>query len=100
MFSGLSALKLTSFQLFVKGTVRHLWDATKSRYTCFQAMARFGLVGVSVGILLGLLMTAQLFLETYNFGFGIDHDSEEGRVSAVFGDDVFLLGAGRADITG
>lgn len=67
-------------------------------------MARFGLVGVSVGILLGLLMTAQLFLETYNpkhwFGFGIDHDSEEGRVSAVFGDDVFLLGAGRADITG
>lgn len=65
-------------------------------------MARFGFVGVFVGIFLGLLMTAQLFLETYNpkhwFGFGIDR--ENGRVSALFDDGVFLLGAGRADITG
>jgi hypothetical protein len=67
-------------------------------------MARFGLVGVFVGVLLGLLMTALMFLETYNprqwLRFGGYSNFEEGKAAAVSDDGVFLLGAGRADITG
>lgn len=67
-------------------------------------MARFGLVAALAGALLGALVTLQLIATVQNSKLSSSFDSQykwKSRADELAADDsVFLLGAGKADITG
>jgi hypothetical protein len=67
-------------------------------------MLSFGRIMALTSAILGLLVMLQMGVKTAQFqrvfNIGFQHNWDEVRATADPTDDVFLLGAGRADITG